>query len=122
MSNTNPCPIWETQATTRADRRDGQYADSPRAGGRYFISRHAEVNLRNDYEAVKARLTTWLVDQRRLGVECPEIMSATIDEVTRRQPLRVYERADRLLAYIETQLQTIGATISVKPIVTCPNF
>jgi hypothetical protein len=115
MANDNKCPIWRTPARTWTNQRDGTFADSPRAGGRYFISKTAEVNLRQAEDAVKAHLTTWLVDQRRLGVECPEIMSTIIDEAERRQPLTVHERADRLLGHLQTRLPVIGDTIKVPP-------
>lgn len=111
MTNDKTCPIWGVRAHTWTNQRDGIYADSPRAGGRYFISRTAEVNVGRADDAVKARLTTWLVDQRRLGVECPEIMSTTIDEAERRHPLAVHERTDRLLEFLSGESSFIGEAI-----------
>ena len=113
MENDNSCPIWETPASVWKDRRDGIYADSPRAGGRYFISRTAQVNVRRADDVVKARLTTWLVDQHSLGVECPEIMTTNIDEAERRQPLPVYERADRLLGFLCMLSRFVGDELSI---------
>ena len=49
---------------------------------------------------VKARLTTWLIDQRRLGVDCPEVNSAMIRDSETRRPLPIRERADRFLQYL----------------------
>jgi len=46
-------------------------------------------------EAQKARLTTWLVDQRRSGVPSPLIDSFVLEEVAARRPLRVGERKER---------------------------
>ena len=50
--------------------------------------------------SLKARLTTWLIDQRRLGVDCPEVDSNTIKDSERRRPLPIRERADRFLRYL----------------------
>ncbi|WP_404405714.1 hypothetical protein [Pelagibacterium halotolerans] len=111
MTSDNKCPIWGTSADTQTSGRDGVNVDSPRAGGRYFISRTAEVNMGRTDDATKARLTTWLVDQRRLGIECPEIMSTTIDEAERRRPLAVHERADNLLRYLRTKSDLLGAVV-----------
>lgn len=108
------CPIWNVPAVTKTTDRDGVYVNSPRAGGQYFISRTVEVNLRSQAtEPLRARLTTWLVDQRHLGVECPEIMSTTLDEMERRRPLTVQKRCDRLLAFLADQQGHIGDPITV---------
>lgn len=112
------CPIWGTPATVREIFETGSYrVDSPRAGGLYVVSRDA----RDDYlvprsrldDQAKTRLTTWLIDQHCLGVECPEITSNTLDDVKHRRPLNVQDRADRLLKNIQTRIPTIGDTIRV---------
>lgn len=108
------CPIWGTPATFRATSRDGLDVDSPRAGGRYFISRTAQVTLsRRGDDALKARLTTWLIDQRRLGTECPEVMTNVVDDAERRRHLTVQERSDRLLKFLVDQQRYIGDPIRV---------
>jgi len=114
MASNNKCPIWGTSAETQPSRRDGVNVDSPRAGGRYFISGTAEVNMRRTDDGTKARLTTWLVDQRRLGIECPEIMSTTINEAEHRRPLSVHERADRLLEFLGNSSEFVGDDMSIK--------
>ena len=50
--------------------------------------------------SLKARLTTWLIDQQRLGVDHPEVNSDTIKEAEARRPLPIRERADRYLRYL----------------------
>jgi hypothetical protein len=90
---------------------DGHYLDSPRAGGKYFITRTAAITLENCDECTKALLTTWLIDQRRLGEEIPKIGSNTIEEVKKRQSLSIPERADRLLKYIESQASSYPGEI-----------
>ena len=102
MNEDSICPIWGTPATEHSTNgRDGRESDSPRAGGRYFISRTAEAILKGCHDdALKARLTTWLIDQRRLGVDCPEIDSSTIKDAEARRPLPIGERADQFLRYL----------------------
>ena len=135
MNEDSVCPIWGTTATVRNKSR-GLVVDSPRAGGRYFVSRGAEINLKynedelqrtgsfedgwnhaggrpSEVERLKARLTSWLVEQRRLGVRCPEITQKTIEEVGRRQNLTVHERADRLLQSIQRATPRIGEHVGV---------
>lgn len=69
------CAIWGTPAVISSDSGPEEY-DSPRAGGRYKITRTAkavfEVNYSNDLK-LKLKLTSWLVEQRRLGDEIPLI-------------------------------------------------
>lgn len=106
------CPIWDTIATVRPSGRDGDDVESPRAGGRYFISRTAVVNLRRGDDALRARLTTWIIDQRRYGIECPEVLSTTLDDIEKVASLDVQERADRLLQYFESESFFIGDEVA----------
>ena len=112
------CPIWGTrfEATghyfdpTRTFRVD----DCPRAGGGYSIDGvliSSGINSLSDQE--KARLTTWLVDQRALGDIQPEITRADIDYVKTRRPLPVHARADRLLKFIALNSGAIGHYVNL---------
>ena len=107
------CAIWNTVATDESEPgRDGLSRNSPRVGGRYFISRTAAAILVSRDAREKARLTSWLVDQRRLGSRCPEVMSSSIEDAARYPDLTVGQRVDRLLRYIAVQPPRIGATFS----------
>ena len=101
MNQESRCPIWNTPASRESlfDRYE-ERIDSPRAGGEYFISGEAITLLPRINDRVKARLTSWLVDQRRLGVKCPEILQQTIKMAEQQKDLSVHDRADRLLQYI----------------------
>ena len=116
MSRTEKCLIWETVAEIDdpVGGSDGTAVNSPRAGGRYFITGTAGSMIRSRDKCVKARLTTWLIEQRRLGVECPEVASNTIGDAERRHSLAVHERADRLLQFLESRQEHIGAWISIQ--------
>ena len=109
MNQKSTCPIWATPAfAEKRDGRDGWYVDSPRAGGRYFMVGSAERDLENCDENFRARLTSWLVEQRREGVERPEITTLTLEQAEGRVPLSASERADRLLAYVAEQGGGVG--------------
>ena len=102
MSENTVCQIWKTPASSHPS-RDGYLVDSPRVNGEYFITGTAATTSINYDESTKARLTTWLIDQRRLGKKIPEIGSNTLKEVKKRHSLSIPERADRLLKYIERE-------------------
>lgn len=101
MNENARCPIWGTPATEYPTGGGDRHAiDSPRAGGRYFISGTAKAMVERRVNSSKARLTTWLIDQRRLGVDHPEVNSDTIKDAEARRPLPIRERADRYLRYL----------------------
>ena len=52
------------------------------------------------------------MEQRRLGNDCPEITTATIKEAEERSDLRVADRADRVLKYLETKVPHVGAVVA----------
>ena len=109
MNRESTCPIWGTPALAeKRAGRDGWYVDSPRAGGRYFFSGSAELELKNRDENFRALLTSWLVEQRREGVERPEITTDTLKQTEGRASLSVNERADRLLEYVAEQTLGVG--------------
>ena len=116
MNGNGGCPIWGSEAQEHPEgSRGGTLVDSPRAGGRYFITRRAHVNLRSNDEQEKARLTSWLVEQRRMGEECPEVTTKAIGDAERRRPLTVHERADRLLQGISSDLPDVAGTFARDP-------
>ena len=85
---------------------------SARAGGGYVI---AEDLLNSQTLAlpdeVKARLTSWMVDQRLFGVAAPRITGTTVVDSIRRQPLQTYERASRLLRFLAIKSPTVSADV-----------
>ena len=109
VNEISECPIWNTPASGHdLFKKYGKKIDSPRVGGWYFITGQAVTLLPQIDDRVKVRLTTWLVDQRRLGNECPEILQETITEAEQQKDLSVHDRAERLLQYIGDQTVQIG--------------
>ena len=116
MNKDSHCLIWDTPAYRESlFDRDVERIDSPRAGGEYLISGEAIECLTQLDDRGKARLTSWLVDQRRLGVKCPKILRQTITMVEQQKDLSVLERADRLLQYIGDQIVEIGTQYVFTP-------
>lgn len=110
MNASRVCPIWGT-AVSDMDLTSGQWlVDSPRAGGRYGINRPAMFNLRANDELEKARLTSWLVEQRRMGVEYPTVTVDVVEDAIRRSGLSPHERADRLLRCLASEVADIAGT------------
>lgn len=107
------CPIWGTFAEKIPTNLLGSEIDSPRAGGHYFISTSAAAMLESRSSEIKVLLTSWLVDQRRLGVQCPKITSDTLAEVALRHRVPVNERGDRILQLLERETAFAGEEISV---------
>lgn len=107
------CPIWGTAAEIAdPDGRDGTHVvSSPRAGGEYFVSGTAAAMLTRWDETEKIQLTSWLIEKRRLGNPCPEISSYTLDEVKKRRPPSVHDRADMLLRYLDAKSDLLGTVI-----------
>lgn len=105
------CPIWRTPAIEAPGDMDGRFIDSPRAGGRYFVSGSAEGSVEGCDNHIKIRITTWLIEQRRLGNPCPEITTATIQEAKIWRDLTVIERADNVLKVLNTKSDTLGTRI-----------
>ena len=118
-----PCKIWQTQANDISDEpgRDAVKMDSPRAGGQYLVARSACAMLADFGVLEKVLLTSWLVEQRRLGVSCPEILSTTLNDVKKRQPLSVHARADNLLRYLDAKSDLFGTVVGFHSIDNADN-
>ena len=118
MDEARFCPIWNTSAVQVDSSRGGVSCwDSPRAGGEYYVDESA-LSVGNWLnERQKARLTTWLVEQRRQGTPRPLIpyhyQSALNDHrefksIINKSDLTVHARADELLKYIQKNTSHIG--------------
>jgi len=87
---------------------------SGRAGGLYIADQSCiEGELQDCDERVKARLTTWLVDQRQLGVEKPEVHKTVIEKIRQQKDLSESERANRLLRAIKQRVSYIGEFVEL---------
>ena len=112
----NPeCLIWPRFPAVHVARNpvaDGLVCveGSPRAGGDYAVTACAEQRLSGGYrridERVRARLTTILVDERASGEEWPTVTTDLIERATNAADLTLETRADRLLQYLRTTIDS----------------
>ena len=113
------CPIWGTIAVQPRPAGDGRtFYDSLRAGGKFSMSGVTQSDINNiraeGLEArsinmnprrmlmeidvtVKARLTSWLIEQRRIGNQCPEITESVIKLAKQGKDMTIPDRADAIL-------------------------
>lgn len=95
------CAIWGTDIIGFGPgiSRSTKAYDSPRTGGKYEV----EDIVRNELLALsteeKAKLTSWLVDQRSTGVEWPKISRKVISEVKAKRLLSTTQRINRFFQY-----------------------
>ena len=89
---------------------------SERAGGNYAVDINARIEIEDLDDRVKARLTTWLVDQRLNGEDWPLVTGKVISDAQAQQPLTIEERAVRLLRYLVEQPHSLGEHLAVSRI------
>ncbi|MDE2993446.1 MAG: hypothetical protein OXU67_06145 [Chloroflexota bacterium] len=113
------CPIWGKDFAAKGwcYPWDGMYLieDSPRAGGAYELTDDAKDWLDDLGVSGKARLTTWIIDQRRQGVEKPRVTTETLAYVKSKRDLPPHERAERLLRCVAEQAEAVGIAVSIDP-------
>lgn len=114
MNTNSSCPIWGTPASAHyLGDVDAMTVDSPRTAGSYYITGSAASLVSDCEPELKARLTTWLIEQRQLGVERPKIFSEIIEDPPQ-HALPVHVRADRLLQYVQRSIQHIASIFELR--------
>ena len=110
---TFPCPIWGENNLAEGifipETKTFKVENSLRAGGAYRISSRVVDQVKQMTNVQKARLTTWLIDQRVPGDDPPVVTEAVVKNSLNNRPLPVHKRADRLLSYIAKQSGTLGS-------------
>ena len=118
ISPIDSCRIWgETYQATGFVKHDPSRAvveNSDRAGGGYVIGGSMSPWIKELNDQEKARLTTWLIDQRSRENEQPEITEDVVQYVRNRRPLLVHERAERLLRFVADQLKTVSDSLEIR--------
>ena len=120
------CHIWPGYPGVGFWNGDGSEIDveqSSRAGGSYTITRDAKWRIEDNgmEDSHKARLTTALVDQRRLGVKWPEVTIGLIEATRTAQALSAHKRVDRMLRYLEHLTDTTGEFVSLGSLAEIPD-
>lgn len=114
MPTDTTCPIWGTPAQEQTGSGDYKIVSSPRAGGRYKITRTALVDGKSSgiLDDHAPKITTWLEEQRKAGEDVPMLTTVILDKIAARPALTVIERANRILKYVASKSPNIGSTIS----------
>ena len=102
MEQPKPCAIWGTEATYESNTNyiDALEYNSPRAGGRYCVCSLVCSWLQEIDNYTKARLTDWLIKQRRLGIKIPFITGEQIERAKIARLPSIIERANRVLDHL----------------------
>ena len=108
------CLIWGTPEKHRIDPKDpNTLYDSPRAGGKYCMSHMAHAMISSWTDQEKVKLTSWLVEQRRLGYEWPEVDLPDLDDILSHPESSVQARMDNLLRYFEQKNKLVGDVVQI---------
>ena len=109
------CRIWGQDYTAVGqsipDPNKVVVTESDRAGGGYVILGGVGRHIAGLEDGEKARLTTWLVDQRLQGNPRPVVTEEIVEYAVNRHRLPIYERADRLLRFLSRQTIVAGEPI-----------
>ena len=113
------CHIWNTPVSpvprSHTGRKPTWIKDSPRASGGYETDGFVDERTMSDLtDSQKALLTSWLIDQRKQGIQSPRITAFGIHPLIENlKPLQIGERADRLLTFFAERSQAIGQQIEI---------
>ena len=114
------CPIWAVDCIVHplnADTNTHLVQDSFLASGDYEIFPIASGTvIKGLDDSERARLTSFLVEQRMLSDAVPRITPDEVRRAKERNPLPIPERAERLLRFLADQSPSIGAVLEIFPL------
>lgn len=98
-------PIWGTPVIEMRPTEDPWIKEynSPRCGGWYSIDTIAASQVNNLSDRQKARLTSWLIEQRRSRIECPRIIKEVIEFVKQQKDMLIVDRVDKVLMHMNSK-------------------
>ena len=106
MSSRGICPLWGGGKELEFI-ADARRIDNPRAGGAYEITGSALAMLESHRtDTLAAKLTTWVIDQHRSGVDRPTITSDIIKTIAERPRLNISAQIERfflMLAHLDAR-------------------
>ncbi len=102
------CAIWNTAAQSLESAGDFRVFDSPRAGGKYWVSGTVIGQLISLNDSAKRLLTTWICEQRHAGTEIPKVQSNVLELIRSRQPLPIVNRMTAAITYLGIHIVELG--------------
>jgi hypothetical protein len=102
MSKTGKCIIWGTPADYIDTNFDGYDIYSPRAGGRYEITRTAAVTFQNNYQnSIEIKLSLSItIYESQTSPDPIRITAAMLEEYATRAAVKPLDKAERLLTHM----------------------
>lgn len=107
----NLCAIWGTSAEGQCSKPFVWQYNSSRADGLYAIHEFARARIQPEDFKLKAKITTWLIDERRSGNSNPLVTEDVLDKIKSLPRLKLNERIDRLLMYFHHIGQRPGTNL-----------
>ena len=118
------CPIWSVDCIVHplnANTNTHLVQDSFLAGGDYEIFPIASGTvIKGLDDSERARLTSFLVEQRMRGITAPRITQDEALRAKKRSPLPAHERAERLLRLLANQSSRIDEALEIFPLSLSP--
>ena len=110
----NHCLIWPGCGEDAQEIPIGTRVMSERAGGGYVVVQEVAPFIQQELDdPSRARLTTWLIDQRQQTGDHPVINRDVLEHVKSKRPLPVAERADRILKFLADRSEIIGFQVFI---------
>lgn len=98
-------PIWGTPVIEMRP-TENQWTkeyNSPRCGGWYSIDIIAVRQVNNLSDRQKARLTSWLIEQRRSRIECPKVTEDMIKLAKQQKDMLILDRVEKVLMHMNSK-------------------
>lgn len=106
-------PIWGQVADITEGEFDGWTVTSDRTAGSYRIARSVIEQVRSLPSQEKAKLTTWIIDQHRMGEREPMVHSDVIRRAAELRPLTYRQKADRFFLMLRAHGAGLGKPIQL---------
>jgi len=103
MTESVICPIWGTPAhRVQTDNLHLPTIYSPRTDGEYRISsdQRSSINELLSNDRAKARLTTWMINQRSQGEPRPNVTRKSIEAAKDARDMSVLDRMNQILLFL----------------------
>lgn len=124
MIENKPCLIWNSPALAYYKYRDSNLIskwNSPRVRGEYEHSVEVEDQIKELEDRDKVKLTSWLIEQRKFGIQTPKITGDVISMAKERRISVVSERTNKILKYLEAISPSAGREFSIQCLVGLGN-
>lgn len=105
------CPLTGQVAIVTDGEFDGWTVHSSYSGGSYKIARSVIETVRSLNVNKRAKIITWLVDQRRFGDPLPMLTSYTVDAAIVRHALTYDQRVQRFFQMLKSEGFVLGQSL-----------